>query len=95
MKVLGVFKNGFKIRSKGDCVEFCKGLSRGTVDFPDVNDKRFYYTICKDSEGNVTLGRTRYGKDPVSGPPVFLDDQDVNERLYLARKSVNAKFLSA
>ena len=91
-RITGIWRADFKIRKKADVSEFMDGLAKGIISFQDLKDKRFYYTISKDKEGRVSMGYTRYGRDPLTAPPIVLDASNLVGRIYAARKTVNARF---
>lgn len=91
---------GFRIRSKKDAKEFIEEIMPldSDVDFFDVHSldpvtkkplKR--YRISKEQSGTVYMGHGWFGKmGSIWAPPPILDDKNIVNKLYKARKSFNA-----
>ena len=55
---------------------------------PDVNNPEMYYTLAKDDEGQVTYAHTEYGWFK----PQLMQYDDIDKKIYKARKSINNYF---
>lgn len=87
-----VMPQGFNITSIKTASQFCESvLQPGTVDIPDVDDKRLYYRLHKEQNGRVSIGRGCYGRDPITAIPPTLTHMGVVDRVYAIRKHINRK----
>lgn len=55
---------------------------------PDANNPEMYYTLEKDNNGQVTFSHTEYG----IFKPIFIEEDDIERKIYKARKSINNYF---
>ncbi len=86
---------GFKIRSIADAQRFCNELMGvGSFDTQDLNDPMHYYRVCKERDGRMSIGHARYGKDPILAEPVLMRLDNVPQRIFKARKSINARLFN-
>ena len=92
----GIYRPGTQIRSKMDALLFCqKVLQPGTWDCQDANDPKIYHRFHKDSSGIVALGSAQYGSDPITAPIPMLESENLVDRVYAIRKSINRHLSSS
>lgn len=84
------FKGAFKVRDLESVHMFMKDCLINGQEYtvPDVDNSSMYYTLVKDSDGQVIFAHTEYGMFT----PIFMQYDNIDRKIYKARKSINAFF---
>lgn len=80
----------FKVRDLVSANIFMEDCLQNGQDYiiPDVNNPEMYYTLEKDKDGQVIYSHTEYG----IFKPQFMQYDDIDKKIYKARKSMNNYF---
>lgn len=89
--VILIIPKDFAIRSMRDAKYFIEKVlvAPESISIPDVNDKKMYYELICSKQGKVSMGHAHYGKDPLTAETPCCDDDNIVQRIFYARKSIN------